>query len=147
MVAPARIARHPMCADDIVSVNPLCPRASGLGASQPMLRFFCTFGPICLVWRKERSVDRPTSGSAMSFLLTCPNCGPREVTDFVFGGEVVPRPSSKPSQRELNTYNYFRRNLAGVQREWWYHRSGCRAWFVADRDTTTNQVSWVGFPE
>jgi heterotetrameric sarcosine oxidase delta subunit len=83
----------------------------------------------------------------MSFLLTCPNCGPREVTDFVFGGEVVPRPSSKPSQRELNTYNYFRRNLAGVQREWWYHRSGCRAWFVADRDTTTNQVSWVGLPE
>ena len=53
----------------------------------------------------------------MSFLLTCPNCGPREVTDFVFGGEVVPRPSSKPSQRELNTYNYFRRNLAGVQRD------------------------------
>jgi hypothetical protein len=36
MVAPARIARHPMCADDIVSVDPLCPRASGLGASQPM---------------------------------------------------------------------------------------------------------------
>ena len=43
--------------------------------------------------------------------------------------------------RELNTYNYFRRNVAGVQREWWYHRSGCRAWFVADRDTTTNEVN------
>jgi heterotetrameric sarcosine oxidase delta subunit len=83
----------------------------------------------------------------MSFLLTCPNCGPREVTDFAFGGEVVPRPQSKPSQRELNTYNYFRRNVAGLQREWWYHRSGCRAWFVADRDTTTNEVSWVGLPE
>ena len=79
----------------------------------------------------------------MSFLLTCPNCGPREVTDFAFGGEVVPRPQSKPSQRELNTYNYFRRNVAGVQREWWYHRSGCRAWFVADRDTTTNEVSRI----
>ena len=60
----------------------------------------------------------------MSFLLTCPNCGEREVTDFAYGGEVVPRPAQKPSERELNSYNYFRRNVAGVQREWWYHRSG-----------------------
>ena len=83
----------------------------------------------------------------MSFLLTCPNCGEREVTDFAFGGEVVPRPRSKPSERDLNAYNYFRRNVAGVQREWWYHRSGCRAWFQAERDTTTNQVLWVGLPK
>ena len=54
---------------------------------------------------------------------------------------------SKPSERELNAYNYFRRNVAGVQREWWYHRSGCRAWFLAERDTTTNEVRWVGLPE
>ena len=83
----------------------------------------------------------------MSFLVRCPNCGEREVTDFAYGGEVVPRPASKPSQRDLNGYNYFRRNRAGVQREWWYHRAGCRAWFYAERDTTTNEVQWVGLPE
>jgi heterotetrameric sarcosine oxidase delta subunit len=82
----------------------------------------------------------------MSFLLICPNCGEREVTDFAYGGEAVPRPATKPSERELNTYNYFRRNVAGVQREWWYHRSGCRAWFLAERDTTNNEVHWVGLP-
>ena len=49
----------------------------------------------------------------MSFLLTCPNCGEREVTDFAYGGEVVSRPATKPSERELNAYNYFRRNVAG----------------------------------
>jgi heterotetrameric sarcosine oxidase delta subunit len=76
----------------------------------------------------------------VSFLLTCPNCGIREVTDFGFGGEISARPSADPSFRELNTYNYFRRNVAGVQREWWFHRSGCRAWFIAERDTRTNQV-------
>jgi heterotetrameric sarcosine oxidase delta subunit len=76
----------------------------------------------------------------VSFLLTCPYCGAREVTDFGYGGEVQQRPASAPSRRELNTYNYFRRNVAGVQREWWYHRSGCRAWFVAERDTRTNEV-------
>jgi heterotetrameric sarcosine oxidase delta subunit len=82
----------------------------------------------------------------MSFVLTCPNCGEREVTDFSFGGELVPRPKEKPSERELNTYNYFRKNVAGEQREWWYHRSGCREWFQAVRDTTTNEVKWVGMP-
>jgi sarcosine oxidase subunit delta len=79
----------------------------------------------------------------MSFLLECPNCGVREVTDFGFGGEVSSRPKSRPSFRELNTYNYFRRNVAGVQREWWFHRSGCRAWFIAERDTVTNEVKFT----
>ena len=82
----------------------------------------------------------------MSYLLTCPNCGVREVTDFAFGGEVSARPKSKPSFRELNTYNYFRRNVAGVQREWWFHRSGCRAWFIAERNTVTNEVLMTARP-
>lgn len=83
----------------------------------------------------------------MSFVLRCPNCGDREVTDFGFGGELSARPTSKPSFRELNTYNYFRRNVAGVQREWWYHRSGCRAWFLAERDTRTNEVHFTALPD
>jgi heterotetrameric sarcosine oxidase delta subunit len=82
----------------------------------------------------------------MSFLLTCPHCGVREVADFAFGGEVGERPPQAPTLRELSRYNYFRRNVAGVQREWWYHRSGCRTWFQAERDTRTNVVLWVGLP-
>ncbi len=82
----------------------------------------------------------------MSFLLTCPNCGTREVTDFGFGGEMIERPSSRPTWRELNTFNYFRKNVAGVQREWWYHRSGCRDWFIAERDTRTNEVFFTALP-
>ena len=83
----------------------------------------------------------------MSYLLTCPNCGTREVTDFGYGGEISARPKSRPTWRELNAYNYFRRNVAGVQREWWFHRSGCRAWFVAERDTRTNEVLRTEIPE
>jgi sarcosine oxidase subunit delta len=83
----------------------------------------------------------------MSFLLTCPNCGIREVTDFGFGGERVPRPAERPATlRELGDYTYFRRNVAGVQREWWVHRAGCRAWFLAERDTRTNEVLWTALP-
>jgi heterotetrameric sarcosine oxidase delta subunit len=79
--------------------------------------------------------------------MTCPNCGTREVTDYAFGGELTRRPRERPTLRELGSYNYFRRNVAGVQREWWYHRSGCRAWFIAERDTRTNDVHWTALPD
>ena len=82
----------------------------------------------------------------MSYVLTCPNCGPREVTDFGYGGELNPRPREAPSLRELSEYNYFRRNVAGVQLEWWNHRSGCGDWFVAERDTRTNEVIFTKLP-
>jgi heterotetrameric sarcosine oxidase delta subunit len=68
------------------------------------------------------------------------------VTDFGYGGEISARPSADPSFRELNTYNYFRRNVAGVQREWWFHRSGCRVWFIAERNTVTNEVLFTARP-
>ena len=59
---------------------------------------------------------------------------------------MVPRPRERPAERDLAIYNYFRRNVAGVQREWWYHRAGCRTWFQADRDTRTNVVRGTWLP-
>ena len=82
----------------------------------------------------------------MTFLLECPNCGPRDVNEFSCAGEVTVRPKSSPSLRELTSYLYFRRNVAGVQREWWYHRLGCEVWFQAERDTCTNEVVSVELP-
>lgn len=82
----------------------------------------------------------------MSFVLACPNCGPREVTDFAYGGETSERPAERPTSRELHAHVYFRRNAAGPQREWWRHRSGCGAWFLAERDTTTDKVAWTALP-
>ena len=82
----------------------------------------------------------------MSFLLTCPNCGPRDVNEFAYAGEVTRRPGPNPTQSELGAYVYFRRNVAGVQREWWYHRFGCELWFLAERDTRTNEVLRVELP-
>ena len=48
--------------------------------------------------------------------------------------------------RELTSYIYFRRNVAGVQREWWNHRFGCQIWFLAERDTRTNEVLRTELP-
>jgi sarcosine oxidase delta subunit len=69
----------------------------------------------------------------MSFLLTCPNCGPRDVSEFRYGGQIV-----APSEGS---------NLPGRQHERWYHRFGCRRWLAAERDVRTNQVyatRWLG---
>jgi heterotetrameric sarcosine oxidase delta subunit len=62
------------------------------------------------------------------------------VNEFTCAGEVSDRPLDGPSSRELYSYLYFRRNVAGVQREWWFHRFGCKLWFFAERDTRTNEV-------
>ena len=82
----------------------------------------------------------------MSYVLTCPNCGPREVTDFSFGGEVNPRPTARPVGARARDLQLLPRNVAGVQREWWFHRSGCAAWFLAERDTRTNEVLFTELP-
>ena len=82
----------------------------------------------------------------MSFLLPCPHCGPRPVDEFAYFGEVTRRPTESPTLSELTDYVYFRENVAGVQREWWYHRVGCGLWFVAERDTRTNEVLRTEIP-
>ena len=82
----------------------------------------------------------------MSFLLECPHCGLRPVDEFRFQGEITRRPGRDPSLRELTDYLYLRDNVAGLQREWWYHRTGCKLWFVAERDTRTNHVLRTEIP-
>ena len=82
----------------------------------------------------------------MSFLIPCPHCGPRPVDEFRCTGEVLTRPKSKPTMRELCAYIYDRRNVAGIQREWWTHRGGCELWFLVERDTRTNEVLKVEVP-
>ena len=85
----------------------------------------------------------------MAFLLTCPGCGQRSVEEFRFGGEVLNRPDPEAPTPEWNAYFYNRKNIQGVQREWWYHRLGCRKWLIAERDTRDNTVvstAWPGAP-
>jgi sarcosine oxidase subunit delta len=72
----------------------------------------------------------------MAFLLDCPYCGRRPVTEFGYGGETGGHDGDGSLAAEL----YLRDNVAGVQRESWFHRFGCERWFVAERDTRTNAV-------
>ena len=74
----------------------------------------------------------------MSFQLICPNCGKRPVTEFAFKSEYMERPKAEADFREWGEYVFLRENKRGKQIEWWYHRSGCQSWFLAERDTTNN---------
>ncbi len=82
----------------------------------------------------------------MSFLLPCPQCGPRDVYEFRWGGALSRRPLPDSPRDVWVSYLYLRDNEAGPQREWWYHRTGCRRWFLAVRDTRTNEVTATYWP-
>ena len=42
---------------------------------------------------------------------------------------------------QWSDYVFLRNNVSGMQTEWWYHRTGCRLWFLAERHTKTNEIT------
>jgi sarcosine oxidase subunit delta len=72
--------------------------------------------------------------------LTCPICGKRNGYEFRYGGvDKGPRPDEEIlSSATWCDYVHMNKCVAGVQKEWWFHRDGCGAWFTTFRDTTTN---------
>jgi len=83
----------------------------------------------------------------MSFALICPNCGERPVAEFRWGGEQRASPATDLAPEAWSEQLYARRNLDGPQVEWWFHRFGCRCWFLAQRDTRDNRVAATWWPE
>ncbi|MER6154308.1 sarcosine oxidase subunit alpha family protein [Streptomyces sp. NPDC001868] len=76
-------------------------------------------------------------------LITCPWCGPRDEAEFHYGGQAhVPYPEtpSALTDEEWSRYLFFRANPKGPFAERWTHTAGCRQWFNAVRDTSTNEI-------
>jgi sarcosine oxidase subunit delta len=73
-------------------------------------------------------------------VLNCPVNGPRPVQEFAFGGEFrnMPDPEAATDAQWLD-YVYNRQGAPGTRREWWYHASS-GTWFIAERDTATDEV-------
>ena len=81
----------------------------------------------------------------MTFRLTCPVCGKRDVYEFTFGGQER---GPRPQQEDLSAEEHFRWTQfrmipygpqAPPQDEWWYHGQGCGVWFRTTRDPGTNR--------
>ncbi|MGV9454844.1 sarcosine oxidase subunit delta family protein [Streptomyces sp. NPDC003635] len=76
-------------------------------------------------------------------LIPCPWCGPRDEAEFHYGGQAhVPYPEDPASlsDEDWARYLFFRDNPRGPFAERWSHASGCRRWFNAVRDTSTNEI-------
>lgn len=73
--------------------------------------------------------------------LSCPICGERDSREFHYGGsaKLMHRPAPDAGEAAFFDYVHIRENPAGVNRELWYHRTGCQAWIVAERNVTTHE--------
>ena len=76
-------------------------------------------------------------------LIECPWCGPRDESEFSYGGEahiVRPEEPDRLTDEEWADYLFMRKNPRGRHLEQWWHAHGCRQWFNAERDTVTSEI-------
>ena len=77
------------------------------------------------------------------FLIRCPNCGERDLSEFTYGGEAhISRPTNSEamSDAEWADFLFMKTNPKGVLAERWNHQAGCRRWFNMLRNTATDDI-------
>jgi len=73
-------------------------------------------------------------------LIPCPWCGPRNETEFHYGGQAgiaYPDDPHALGDAEWAEYLFVRDNPEGWFTERWAHTAGCRRWFDIQRHTVT----------
>ena len=71
-------------------------------------------------------------------MMRCPLNGPRNISEFVYGGEVTEMPDPQScSEREWADYLFMEENKKGIVKEWWLH-APTSYWFIAERNRATN---------
>ncbi|MFZ5852078.1 MAG: sarcosine oxidase subunit delta [Actinomycetota bacterium] len=76
--------------------------------------------------------------------IPCPWCGPRDETEFRYGGQAGVAYPARPDAVDDEAwagYLFFRDNPKGWFTERWVHTAGCRRWFDLRRHTVTSQIS------
>lgn len=74
--------------------------------------------------------------------IPCPFCGPRNESEFFYGGPVKP---SRPDPAAVNDEDWTAwltqvPNPLGPVQEHWWHARGCGTWLTIWRDTRTHEV-------
>src|SRR6185295_19654042 len=82
---------------------------------------------------------RPERILAMK-ILNCPLNGPRNISEFVWGGEVKPMPDpATSSDKSWTDFLFLADNTACEIFEWWLH-APTNFWFIARRNTLTDEI-------
>lgn len=77
----------------------------------------------------------------MALMIPCPHCGRRPYGEFWCSGELPEGGHDADTDPEADYRRvWLRRNVAGDQRERWFHHAGCRRWFALTRNTLTNAI-------
>ncbi|MGI8458630.1 MAG: sarcosine oxidase subunit delta [Propionibacteriaceae bacterium] len=79
-------------------------------------------------------------------IIPCPFCGPRNETEYAYGGQAhvaYPQDPSALTDEEWAQFLFYRDNPKGTYAERWQHAAGCRKWFNAVRDTQTYEITHV----
>ncbi len=72
--------------------------------------------------------------------MHCPLNGPRNISEFVYGGEVRDMPDPNcVSDAVWAEHVFLENNTRGVVREWWMHVATAY-WFIAERNTATEKI-------
>ena len=76
-------------------------------------------------------------------LITCPFCGERNETEFIYGGPVGPdRPDPTAcSDQDWRDFLLNVPNPIGPVEERWWHARGCGDWFTIWRHTFSHEVT------
>ena len=77
------------------------------------------------------------------FTINCPDCGERDQSEFSNGGEshvARPKDPDQVNDREWSEYVFVRGNPKGIYYERWVHTHGCKKWFNAVRNTSTDEI-------
>ncbi|MCV2873498.1 sarcosine oxidase subunit delta [Defluviimonas sp. WL0050] len=79
-------------------------------------------------------------------LIDCPFCGPRNETEFTYGGPALaPRPADPGAVSDADWVDWVTvpPNPMGPVEERWWHSRGCGAWLTIRRHTVTHEITEV----
>ncbi|WP_120499117.1 sarcosine oxidase subunit delta [Roseovarius sp. EL26] len=74
-------------------------------------------------------------------LIPCPHCGPRDQSEFFYGGTHAPQPALSAKSVKWHEAIHLRAANPEIQAELWYHESGCARWIYLRRDLKTHEFS------
>lgn len=72
-------------------------------------------------------------------IMTCPINGPRNISEFAYGGEFRPAPSGGADASAWADYLYISDNRPGIAAEWWLHVP-TSTWFIAERNLRSDEI-------
>lgn len=75
--------------------------------------------------------------------FTCPRCGPRAQSEFVFERTVDSVVPLDAAPDDAMATLFTRTNPRGEDDEIWRHTFGCRAWLVITRHRVTHAISAI----